>query len=783
MSSPADTQAVAASVFVDTIGVNTHLSWGDTPYSDVNLVQSSLDYLGVANVRDAIFPWAEASFDTLAAHGVDFCYYIANEDLAYQKTALEARADSIDYIEGPNEVDNWPVSYGNLTGLDAAKAMMSDLDHWLATDPQLGPDGANVPLAQLTFGNTDRSTLSVDFTPYADVGTAHSYAAWGWNPARIVQDRIDEAHILAPGKPVISTEAGYHTATGSTNWTGVSELVQAKYTVDLLLDQFKAGVQKTYLYELLDRNTAGSNADPEQHFGLFHTDGTPKLAATAIHNMTNYLHSDGNFDAGSLAFDVSGMPATGNDLLLQTAQDTYVVALWNDTLLWDEAKNTPISVAPQSVTLNFPDEWSQAYLYDPVTNVETTIAQTPDHHITVQLPDHAVLLKIIEGTPASSGTSGDPQQSGNGSTASDGHVVVPPQQNGAGDGQSTPPQQDGNASGSGSGGSQQSQDAGGSTTQHNGELIGTAASEKLTGTNADDHIVGGGGHDVLDGGNGNDLIVAGDDASTLIGGAGNDTVFGGGGDDLVIAGAGDDLANGGVGVDTISYAATTRGVQVDLDLMDGTAKGAEIGSDHVMWFENAIGGKGNDLLVGNELNNRLEGGAGNDTVFGGPGDDLVIGGKGNDLVNGGVGVDTISYATTTRGVRVNLDLVDGSAKGSEIGSDHVMWFENAIGGSGRDRLVGNALANQLDGGAGNDVLTGGAGADTFVASAGHDRVTDFNPAEDVLDLSFAKFTDFQDVYDHCHTVRHDLQIDYDGGTLTLQGMAHIDLGADHIVIS
>jgi|LauGreDrversion4_1035100.scaffolds.fasta_scaffold03852_1 serralysin len=40
-------------------------------------------------------------------------------------------------------------------------------------------------------------------------------------------------------------------------------------------------------------------------------------------------------------------------------------------------------------------------------------------------------------------------------------------------------------------------------------------------------------------------------------------------------------------------------------------------------------------------------------------------------------------------------------------------IENAIGGSGNDKLTGNSANNSLDGGPGNDVMYGGAGNDTF----------------------------------------------------------------------
>ena len=60
-----------------------------------------------------------------------------------------------------------------------------------------------------------------------------------------------------------------------------------------------------------------------------------------------------------------------------------------------------------------------------------------------------------------------------------------------------------------------------------------------------------------------------------------------------------------------------------------------------------------------------------------------------------------------------------------------------VGRVGDDRLSGGAGADILLDGAGQDVLTGGAGADTFVlvADGALDRITDFDPAMDALDLS------------------------------------------------
>ena len=59
----------------------------------------------------------------------------------------------------------------------------------------------------------------------------------------------------------------------------------------------------------------------------------------------------------------------------------------------------------------------------------------------------------------------------------------------------------------------------------------------------------------------------------------------------------------------------------------------------------------------------------------------------------------------------------GTAFGVESGTDVVLSFENATGGSGNDIIVGTDWNNELIGNGGNDWLTGGAGLDSLVRVA------------------------------------------------------------------
>ncbi len=99
-----------------------------------------------------------------------------------------------------------------------------------------------------------------------------------------------------------------------------------------------------------------------------------------------------------------------------------------------------------------------------------------------------------------------------------------------------------------------------------------------------------------------------------------------------------------------------------------TAKG-QITVNFGSVIENAIGGAGHDVIVGNAVANRLEGGAGNDSLTGGAGDDILIGGD---------GIDTAIYSGNSSQFTVQInanDIVVTSVFGQEIGIDSLRGIE------------------------------------------------------------------------------------------------------------
>jgi Ca2+-binding RTX toxin-like protein len=231
-------------------------------------------------------------------------------------------------------------------------------------------------------------------------------------------------------------------------------------------------------------------------------------------------------------------------------------------------------------------------------------------------------------------------------------------------------------------------------------ISGDAGANTLTGNAGDDQIDGGGGDDTVNGNAGND---------SLDGSSGRDRLDGGGGDDVLDGGTGADTLTGGDGRDVADYSSRTSDVTVDLD---GAADDGEAGErDNVRPdVEDVTGGSGDDRLTG-------DGGA--NVLSGGGGDDTLDGRGGPDTLSGGPGTDTADYSSRSLPVAVTIGAGSDDGEAGE-GDDVLGDVENAKGGSGADRLVGDGGQNQLSGNGGDDVLTGGGGADRLSGGSGSD---------------------------------------------------------------
>ncbi|WP_237214680.1 phytase [Falsiroseomonas oryziterrae] len=387
---PGEMQAVRAGTFWDAAGINTHVSWYGTGYGDVAQVQRALDYVGIRNLRDAMHQTADGPrFDALAKAGYQFNLLMSPElgTMQEQLALIAGRGTAVRSIEGPNEVDLNPFSYAGLTGYQAAAAYMRDLDLAVAANPTL----VKLPVFQASIAYPSANGNLGALGAPADYANAHIYFNSGKPPSEIVDQMIIAAQRDAPGAPVVVTESGYYTG-GTETWGRVSEEAQAKYTPRILLEFFSHGVERTFLYELIEPFANPTKWD--RTLGLFHVDGTPKPAADAVKTLMSVVRDDpaASFTPGTLDYRLQGMPASAEDLLLQRSDGTFVLALWNDVKVFDPATNQPVYVPPAPITLSFGDSVKSIVMTDTLTGARTTLAAGPT--LRLDVPDHAVLLEI-----------------------------------------------------------------------------------------------------------------------------------------------------------------------------------------------------------------------------------------------------------------------------------------------------------------------------------------------------------------------------------------------------
>ena len=284
---------------------------------------------------------------------------------------------------------------------------------------------------------------------------------------------------------------------------------------------------------------------------------------------------------------------------------------------------------------------------------------------------------------------------------------------------------------------------------------------------------------------------------TLQGGRGDDRLFGGAGDDTIVLSGGQDYYFGGPGDDTYVLESpstawnskTLEDADAGFDVVEVSGRGwigvavAEnvertIVDTNISFFW----GSGNaDAMNAENVSSSVTilGYAGNDTISGGSDNDLVDGGEGADVMRGGRGWD--SYYVDNRGDRViedggtESDFVDSSVSfvlpdlvegldltgrafsgiGNDLdngisGTDRANFLRGGAGDDvvrgqgGNDRLIGDLGDDLVWGGTGRDVMTGGQGEDVFLFLSEFDsgwrwqradRITDFDAAEDIIDLT------------------------------------------------
>jgi hypothetical protein len=393
-------KVVEAAALADTLGVNVHLTFRGTPYADVAAVQAALDYLGLRTMRDVAGETsAGGPHDVLAAKGRRFNFFApssgsrqleADTLRSWLSAFAAAHPGAIVSIEGPNEINNWPVSWNGRSGMAGGAGYQRALHKALDADPRL----AAIPLINLSLAGYNASTYAPlgNMSGVSDEGNAHIYFSNGIQPGAQFASALSWAQAVTPGHAMAVTETGYGTDTTST--LGVDQATQAKLTLNLILDAAKSGVAATYLYQLVD--IALDPTDPFGKYGLFNGDWSPKLAATALHNFMDVIgthHAGADALSAAPQFAISGL-SNGSELTLHKADGSYDIVLWAEPKVWDQSTHSEVQAATQNVSVSLSQAVGGYTVYDPMSGDTAITSGGATSTINVDVSDHPIIIEV-----------------------------------------------------------------------------------------------------------------------------------------------------------------------------------------------------------------------------------------------------------------------------------------------------------------------------------------------------------------------------------------------------
>ncbi|WP_340315240.1 calcium-binding protein [Rhizorhabdus argentea] len=566
------------------------MAYNDGKYANSANVITDMKYLGLSSVRDTApaYWYQSKAFDAMANAGIKFDFVASGnrnpaDVVAAIETFAKAHPGATIAIEGVNEVNNWPVTFGGVTGLAGATAYMTALAKALAGSAAL----SNIDTYGLTGANI---VQDVDYSNF------HAYPKNGAQPLRTLMAGIKDQTSAMAGKPTVLTEAGYYTAPTSSNWGGVDQATQAKQTLNLLMDATKLGVSHTYLYQLLDAYADPSGVSVDKNLGLFDLSNNPKLAATAIHNLTTILGDGGatatTFTTQPLNYTVANLPTDGAVLAMQKSDGKTDLVAWSEPDIWDEINHHAIAAAGKDVTFDFGTNHVSVKIFDPLASAAagSTYADVTSVHVTIT--DHPMIVEVTDipdpvapppPAPVESVVAPVVQTA----TTLVAQAVVAPM---ATTGPATVPVV--------SSGDPSAELIASLVTSGTSAPAGGSLTSRLSATRPD-----------FLGGEGKDQVYGDAQANTIIGAGANDTLYGGGGNDKLYGGTGNDVIDGGTGQNQI------------------------------------FGGDGNDTIYGGNGGSSLSGNAGADVIIGGSGNDLIIGGTGIDSLTGNGGDDVFRFTS------------------------------------------------------------------------------------------------------------------------------------------
>ena len=355
-------RATQADAFVDSIGINTHLTYTDTLYyTQWSTILSELQSSGIRHVRDGFYDWPSSSVfvtrhQALASAGIktDYVVPLSGNTTSSVLQSFSSRVKDMEAIEAPNECD---------AGTNCGGGGTVGINNVVAFLPTLTAAGSalNLPVLAPSFTLASSYIAAGDLSSKVTYNNLHVYfggrnpESTGWGDSDSSRNGygslawwLDQGNVDAANVTSMITESGYISYSKVNAPYTIPTSVEASYIPRTLLLAYNKGVKRTYMYEMIDEVSSVG-------YGLLAADLSEKPAFTAVKNLIGVLTDAGStFTAGSLSYSIAGASSSLNHTLLQKRDGSFWLVLWSEQSSYNPATNSTVAVIPQTINLICP---------------------------------------------------------------------------------------------------------------------------------------------------------------------------------------------------------------------------------------------------------------------------------------------------------------------------------------------------------------------------------------------------------------------------------------------
>ncbi|WP_036484021.1 hypothetical protein [Myxosarcina sp. GI1] len=415
-------QARPVAEYLDSLGVATHIGFARLPYNQNfdEIIKPRLQELGIKHIRTDLSgqKFYFQHMKELGAMGIK-ANVVTRPQTGMTLDALmknlKTLGDMAISVEGPNEQDGSqntgkgkPIYQGKFYP-EGLELFQNKLYETINSDSET-QDIKVVAPSFFTKNITEAYSMLGKLK--CDLNNIHSYPAGRGMTTRgldTMGGALNNAlEFCGEDKPIIATETGYHNAIyvrgknhndEKSAGTGVSEAAAGKYINRLFLNYFNRNIERTYIYELIDKNPDPSLSETKNHWGLLRNDGSRKPSFIALRNAIAILSEDNTTSTepinNKLGFNLSGNTANVRHTLLQKQDGRFYLALWQEVDSYDRVRLQDIAVEPVNLQLFIDEDVREVNFYDPLQQRNAIKQVTGENSLEVAVSDRPIFLEIV----------------------------------------------------------------------------------------------------------------------------------------------------------------------------------------------------------------------------------------------------------------------------------------------------------------------------------------------------------------------------------------------------